>query len=191
MSIRVEDHVGLARLAAGRFRWAVGQGGIDSDDLVQAAMLGLHRAAQTFDPDRASWSTYGMTWARSSVRRYIYQHRRTVSYPVYRQERSNAETPPRELSLDAPVGGEADGRSWHERHAANATCPEEAAAANERNERLEAALAELPERQARIIRGRLRGLRLVDLGEELGVSRERIRQLEANALDALRARLAS
>ena len=58
---------------------------------------------------------------------------------------------------------------------------------------IEDALDQLPEREARIIRARLlldETLTLEELGQELGVSKERVRQLEARALSKLRRNLA-
>jgi RNA polymerase sigma factor (sigma-70 family) len=39
------------------------------DDAVQDGMLGLARAAETFDPDRGAFSTYAVGWIRQAVQR--------------------------------------------------------------------------------------------------------------------------
>ncbi len=51
---------------------------------------------------------------------------------------------------------------------------------------LDAAMLELDERSQMVIEGRLQGKTLVEIGEDFGVCRERIRQIEANAIDKLR-----
>ncbi|GIX49486.1 MAG: hypothetical protein KatS3mg131_3697 [Candidatus Tectimicrobiota bacterium] len=74
---------------------------------------------------------------------------------------------------------------------AQAPLPEEAAAEEELRHRLAACLAELPEREALILRLRY-GLdtpqpySLQEIGNLLGISRERVRQLERQALEKLR-----
>lgn len=97
----------------------------------------------------------------------------------------------RDRSLDSVVGE--DGTSTlGDMIADPSDSPEEIAAeeseAAYRRELLMAALAELPERERRIIEARhLQENRhlLLDLGSEFGVSKERVRQLEQRALDKL------
>ncbi|MCE5247615.1 MAG: sigma factor-like helix-turn-helix DNA-binding protein [Candidatus Polarisedimenticolia bacterium] len=67
---------------------------------------------------------------------------------------------------------------------------EDAIILGERREALRAAIAALPTPQRTCIEGRLRGLTLADVGAAMGRSRERARQLERDALAALRAALA-
>ncbi len=98
----------------------------------------------------------------------------------------------RDSSLDAEATG-AGGESWLERLADPAPNPEEAAAeASETsfwNGLIARGIAMLPPREQVIIRERF----LVEaaatreaIGRQLGISRERVRQLEAQALDTLR-----
>jgi RNA polymerase primary sigma factor len=93
------------------------------------------------------------------------------------------------VSLDAPLGAD-DDRTLEELLASDAADPEREAAAVDLGERLEAALAQLPPREADIIRLRFgtaesQSLTLEEVGRRYGVSRERIRQLEARALKQL------
>jgi RNA polymerase primary sigma factor len=91
------------------------------------------------------------------------------------------------LSLASPVG-EDDDRTLSETIAAEDTPdPEGATVESDLSERLTSAVGELPDREAQIIRLRF-GLSgseeytLEEIGRRFGVSRERIRQLEARAL---------
>lgn len=97
-------------------------------------------------------------------------------------------------SLNAPIGEEGD-LSWQDYLVDDRPSPEATAMATKDGETRSAwvreALAELPTREARIIRARLLQedtLTLEALGTELGVSKERVRQLEKRALNKLRDR---
>lgn len=98
-------------------------------------------------------------------------------------------------SLNAQVGEEGD-RDWMDMLADERPTPEQNVIAIRdravRSEWVDKALAELPAREARIVRRRLleeETVTLEELGQELGVSKERVRQLEKRALERLRAAL--
>jgi len=93
------------------------------------------------------------------------------------------------LSLDSPLGAD-DDRTLEDLLASDAADPERDAAAVDLSEQLEIALAQLPAREADILRLRFgtadaQSLTLEEVGRRYGVSRERIRQLEARALKQL------
>lgn len=97
-------------------------------------------------------------------------------------------------SLNAPIGEEGD-LSWQDYLVDERPNPEAATIESKDGETratwIKDALAELPQREARIIRARLLQedtLTLEALGSELGVSKERVRQLEKRALTKLRER---
>jgi len=99
----------------------------------------------------------------------------------------------REASLDATSG---DATPAIERLASREPSPEDAAGANELRDRareaVSSALRELTERELLIVRGRMMNdepITLQRLGEMLGVSKERVRQLEERAKDKLKGRL--
>ena len=95
-------------------------------------------------------------------------------------------------SLNAPVGEEGD-LSWQDYLVDERPNPEANAIATKdgetRSDWVKTALSELPSREERIIRARLLEddtLTLEALGAELGVSKERVRQLEKRALGKLK-----
>jgi RNA polymerase sigma-32 factor len=99
----------------------------------------------------------------------------------------------RETSLDATTD---DAPSPSERLSSGGPSPEDLAGAHEEEERahdaVRRALVDLDERERLIVRSRLMAedpLTLQRLGELLGVSKERVRQLEERACEKLRARL--
>jgi len=93
------------------------------------------------------------------------------------------------VSIDSPLGAD-DDRTLEELLASEANDPEQDAAALDLSEQLEQALRQLPAREADILRLRFgtadqQSLTLEEVGRRYGVSRERIRQLEARALKQL------
>ncbi|MGZ6581858.1 MAG: sigma-70 family RNA polymerase sigma factor [Gaiellaceae bacterium] len=93
-------------------------------------------------------------------------------------------------SLDKPIG-EGDSGSFGDLFAAEQVHTEEEVEVSLREETLRRALDELPERDRRVLELRygLKGdhepMSLEAIGKELGVTRERVRQIEANALETL------
>lgn len=102
-----------------------------------------------------------------------------------------------DVPLDVPRGPAGEGRSIAEDLADDQPSPEDLAEAREwkesRRESLNAALAELPERERKIVRARFLAdepASLKKIGKALGISRERVRQLQVRALARVRAALA-
>ncbi|MSO77421.1 MAG: RNA polymerase factor sigma-32 [Alphaproteobacteria bacterium] len=102
-----------------------------------------------------------------------------------------------DLSLNAPVGTDGDGE-WQNFLTDTRPSPEEEVTERHdgaiRRKWLRQALEELPARERRIIVRRLLNedaATLASLGSDLGVSKERVRQLEQRALDRLRRSLAA
>jgi RNA polymerase primary sigma factor len=92
-------------------------------------------------------------------------------------------------SLDKPVGAD-EGTSLGELVSGESDAPEEELSVSLRQEALEQALADLPERAREVLRLRY-GLgggdpqSLESIGRDLGITRERVRQIEATALERL------
>jgi RNA polymerase primary sigma factor len=95
------------------------------------------------------------------------------------------------MSLDTPVGEDGDATLGDLVEAPDATNPQEAAEASALQDVVADALAELTPREERILRMRF-GIGVTDehtleeVGKTFGVTRERIRQIEAKALQKLR-----
>jgi RNA polymerase primary sigma factor len=93
-------------------------------------------------------------------------------------------------SLDKPIGSDNEG-SFGELVAADQETPEEEVTYSLQEKALRRAVDELPEREREVVRLRygLNGDRdpksLEAIGRELGMSRERVRQIEAEALELL------
>jgi RNA polymerase sigma-32 factor len=93
------------------------------------------------------------------------------------------------LRLDAPLG-DAEGSTHLDMVPAPGPLPDELAAQRARVAVAHRAIEVLDERSARIMRRRLEGATLAAVGRELGVSRERVRQIEAAVLPLLQDRCA-
>ena len=95
------------------------------------------------------------------------------------------------VSLESPVGAEGDAYLGDFVADRNAPSPADAATAQLLREQLFKALATLPERESRLLQLRFglvddRSRTLEEVGREFGLTRERIRQIEAKALRKLR-----
>jgi RNA polymerase primary sigma factor len=99
------------------------------------------------------------------------------------------------VSLNRPVGSEDDGELGDLFGDEAAVSPEDEAVESVRRREVRRAIASLPERQRRIVELRF-GIggepqALEAIGKELGITRERVRQLEAEALAKLQDELAA
>jgi len=97
-----------------------------------------------------------------------------------------------DLSLDAPQSGEAEGRAWVETIEDDAPGTETTVLAGiettQRRRALYRSVADLPPRERRIVAARHLAeepATLAELGAEMGISKERVRQLEERALGRL------
>ena len=99
------------------------------------------------------------------------------------------------VSLNRPIGSEEDGELGDLFHDESAPDPEADAVDSLRRREVRRAIAALPERERRVVELRF-GIggepkALEAIGKELGITRERVRQLEAEALTKLERELAA
>lgn len=187
--IDLTAHFGLIARVANRYRKMLG-GVLEWEDLMQWGWLGMRKAALKFDPSKGfAFSTYSQWWITNYIQRCIMNERRTVRVPIQAQNaaRNRGERfPLDEHSLDRAVTvADAESETFLDRMPSDDDI-EQAAAENEGRDIVENAMFFLSEKDQKLIRQRFWGERtLNEIGIEQGVSRERIRQREAKALEQL------
>ena len=63
------------------------KGYADLDDLLQEGFFGMKAAADAYDQDQGSFSTYAVVWLKQAMRRYIDNNQTVVRFPVYIRDR--------------------------------------------------------------------------------------------------------
>lgn len=186
-------HIGLVRRVARGYRWACSST-LELADLEQEGMQGVIRAARTFDPERGAFSTYAMPWIKHFVQRAVHNQCRTVRVPMPVSKREWSEGRPVSLtttSLDEKPWGDSGSASMADLlgFITDAQGPlniEE----SERKELVAHLLSTLSEREALVLRLRFfEDLTLHEVGRRIGTTKERARQLQANALARISGRL--
>lgn len=192
--------------------------GEDPEDVFQVAFMGLQRSTRRFDPERGyRFRIYATYWMRQAIMRWRADEGAAIRIPVHRNEKVTKLDRALER-LDVRIGGAvsdlelAEELEWTTdevrqlrgipREAEYPEClddwddllPEplevDVFDQAETEKVVIEALADLPERQADVIRmrfgiGRETDMTLEEIGQIYGVTRERIRQIEAKALDRL------
>lgn len=208
----IREHLPYVR----RFASRNGEDGEEPEDVFQVAFMGLQRSTRRFDPERGyRFLIYATYWMRQAITRWRADEGAAIRIPVHRNEKITKLD--RALDrLDVRVSGAvsdlelAEDLEWSideirqfrgiPREAQYPASlddwdnllpepPEADIFDQAETERIVAgALAELPERQADVLRmrfgiGRETDMTLEEVGQIYGVTRERIRQIEAKALD--------
>jgi len=161
-------NLALALWLAGRFC----RPGISQADLIGAANVGLLKARRLYDASRGTFASF----ARICIVQAIKDEQRrlsgalTIPQRFWRQNvraraaALNADTEPSISSTPASEAEHADDL---------ATLPR--------------AIAQLDEREQRVVRGLLAGKDGVQLGEELGITKQRVQQIKCRSFAELRA----
>lgn len=175
---------------ARRYTWAIGDN-ISFDDLLQEAHWGMIRARRTYDAKKCvKFLTYAQWWVVHYVQRYVCDMLKTVRTPVHVQLAEGSGSRAKCLSLDAPSGldsGEPYVNSLVDREASSvADDAEQSVVSQKVNDAIDRALSP---RSAHIVRQSMRGRSHVDIGRDLAISHERIRQLKEQAYRRLRPHL--
>lgn len=162
----------------------------DREELISEGFVGLIRAAERFDVAReVRFSTYAHWWVLNSVLRAKARLSSVVDVPSHaRQEQDKANG----FAVFEGTAGDLDGAMVDDVHSPDPT-PEEQIIARSTNTRMRSliaeAMTELGELEREVVVSR--NLRPVpdtieDLAKRLGISREKLRQVERRALSRLK-----
>jgi RNA polymerase sigma factor (sigma-70 family) len=163
--------------------------GVPVEDLVSEGCIGLLKAMRRFDTSNGTrFTTYASFWVRKEMLRALVELPRVIHIPRY--QRQKGEPAPREIRIDAELPG-ANGLRFADRLADPALRPaSETLIVRQERESLRRHVLALPPRERTVIVHRYGlcggpALTLEDVGRQLGVSRERVRQIEVSALKRL------
>ncbi|MCS4089561.1 sigma-70 family RNA polymerase sigma factor [Rhizobium sp. BK176] len=178
------------------------------EDLAQEGSFGIRKAVEKYDPEKGTkFSTYSRLWIQNYVAMAAASVLNDITVPAraFIDARMGRIQPGRNdsavfaampfIMLDAPVGDE-NVTSQMDLHVMDEVTPETILAEEDQQNAMRrviaAALATLTEREATVImRRKLQDTpdTLEEISEDFGVTRERIRQIEALAMDKLKAAL--
>lgn len=187
----VEAYAPLVSKLASRIR------GVPREDVVQEGYVGLLKAASRFNPESGyRFGTFAKWWAWSAMTEYLVKYSTTITGSLsegpkrafFRGERMQV------VSLDTPLRGQRDAAGQSPLTLADVIRAEEIDIDGALDlERLVEALMEaassLPDRLLDVIKRRWlsgEGNTLADVGATMGISRQRVQQIEVDALDRLR-----
>lgn len=146
----------------------------DIDDALQSCWVKLLEVHDQFDPKRGMLST----WVYNVVWRHLY--RESENMGLSSRVRARYEFRRKMVSLDRLMMGK------HENGKTNAIAEPEKEPPTDTTP-LTKMLAVCNEREQMILRERAKGKTLREIGKDLGLSKERVRQLEAKAIKKCRA----
>ena len=157
-------------------KWS-SSGYLEMDDAKQQALLGMMEAEQRFDPGRGvKFITYATTFVERQLRIYL-QRRRDIRYPPRHQRL------PDMVEIDA-CPDELGEKLYH-----GVTETDDMAVAREKVLQVAAKVLNARERWLLLLRYG-HEMKLEDVGKRMGISCERVRQIEAEALERIRLQLA-
>ncbi len=170
--------------------------GVSLEDLIGWGVLGLLRAVDEYDPDRGmSFPTYSVWWIRHFLHDGL-RAARFVRLPAKAhldrlQSRSLVPVLDETVSLDVEVF-QGSARTRADELVATGAGPMSGLERDDRRKALRAALDGLDPKERKVLRMRFGfdgdPMTLKAVGQVLGLSRERIRQIESKALGQLRSR---
>jgi len=200
------DETALTRLVEANLRFVVSYAkryrglGVSLLDLIHQGNLGLIEAARRFDPGRnVKFITYAVWWVRESMTHVLADQTRAFSFPpkmfssMYRVPGGGAD-----VSLSDPVSGGRDGGPDARSRELGDLLPQDGVTPIEETmihqadlDELTAALSDLDGKERQVVRLRFgldddRPRTLQEIGDQLHLSRERVRQIETRAKEKLR-----
>lgn len=190
----VEENLGLISVVAKRYAKFGEKHGMTFEDLFHEGVPGLIKAVERFEPKRnVKFSTYAIWWIRAAIQRALVNKARMIRVPAHLHiKKRGFQIPSEPASLDAPIpsGPRDHETTLHDVIACEKPTPDEELHSKERAVYLERILklTSLTPRERHVLAGRFADEErtLKEIGNDYGLSRERVRQLENAALQKLR-----
>jgi len=188
---RIERFEYLVGLVAKKYRWMTLHGRVDTGDLMQAARIGLMTSCRKFDPSKGvRFSTYAVYWMHHEVQQLGAACIYGVYIPqwVYWENRKLGKRMPKTIMLDAYSGdwnrpGE---ETLKQRIPARDPKPDAPLDERQRDATIQRLLSSIDKRCAEVVWRRANGETLEAIGQSLGITRERARQLHVKGLEQCR-----
>lgn len=152
-----------------------------AQDLLAAAELAICEAAELYDEALGEFGPYAYTAARHAIEREVHMILGPVRTPFRAQ-------PTPSVSLDEPIAPEWPERTRLELMASDEPSPEHRVEAAESPGELGALIATLAPHERAVVERRAAGATFRELGDELGLSKQRVQQIEKHAIARLRLR---
>lgn len=153
---------------------------IDMETAVSGAFEGMIRAAQTWDSEKSSFTNYSRM---HMVQRIFLSHRHDMRLLMMMP--STAAVDERRRPNVGSLVSDTEPSEWLADR--KARTPDDVMENAEIPDRIEAALAVLPERHRRVFRMRLfEEMTLQEISDDLGISPERVRQIYLSAIGSVR-----
>lgn len=177
--------------------------GLNIKDLIQEGNMGLMNAVKKFNPHKGvRLITYATWWIKHCIQEFIIKSKGIVKQNAkalkkklfYKDHNEDTTISASALSLDETVSKDGDGDTTHlDMLECDNLCQETSLAIKQETSIVEAkvfeALKTLTPKEQIVIKERFMGSdgkSLQAIGDELNISRERVRQIEANALKKLK-----
>lgn len=164
--------------------WARKYRGLDHEDLVQEGFVGLLRAAELFEPERGvQFATYASYWIRQAMLRALAEQQHAIRVPACNREArerrarvvSMESVVARDLKVSDLIADDREGTS-------------DAALRLVEADELAEVIDAMPEHMGFVLRCRMLGWSHGEVAAAVGRSKERVRQVEKQALELLRLR---
>lgn len=182
------EHIKLARhLASKVLKWFDKESQTLDHDIYGEAMLGLVLAAKTYDPSQKSFATWAQYKIRGQIDNYIEKESKYRSRSVSLESLINGSESDTRVAV-YPEGLTSQQISDFRNRVCGAVASGESEVSHEMQEIYEA-LDHIGGREIEVIDLRMKGQTLAEIGERIGLSRERVRQIEKRGISLVKERI--
>lgn len=190
------ENLNLVKKVASKIYYRIPKGEIDFDELVNIGVIGLMKALDNYDEDKAKFSTYAYIRIRGEILDYL---RSIDIVPRGIRDKIKKKEKPIDETMDIPISnsaiflsiekaiGNSENLKFVDTLKSDMESPEEYAQKVELREKIEATLNLLTENEKRVIQMIFFEEKdLKEISERLDISMGRISQIKSQAIKKLR-----